>query len=294
MQRYPGASTVPSIRPLLSLSLLLAVYARDYRGSEPVVPSAAAGVSSIDPAAHALPSTLSEGDMCYLTGLPSSAPSTVPLSFCTMHGGGGGGVCCNPASDAQIGEYYAELVEVSDACAAHQTQAHLMLKQLFCFGCSPHQPRATDLPAFPSSNSSGAELGTVYLCPEVPAQVDPAAFDACGLLRPELRGDMCAGDNYVSRPTLPYESPPVLLPKHSCLYVLLPPDCRRSYPVSTTRMPRLPSGALPSWTTTTLVACHTSSRSLRSVCMYATPPTLPAWRGVSRSPGRLLGPGGRI
>ena len=120
---------------------------------------------------------------CTLTE-KSPRQTDVPLSFCNMflqdH-------CCDPTIDAEIAGFYTDLVGVSDLCAAQNSEAHIYLKYLFCFGCNPKQMEFTD---------DASE--TITVCPDFVRKVDPLNFEDCGLLLPGERGDICAGDDVVS------------------------------------------------------------------------------------------------
>jgi hypothetical protein len=109
---------------------------------------------------------------CTLTE-KSPKQTNVPLSFCKMFIQD---VCCDPAIDSEIGGYYTDLLGVSDLCAAENSQAHISLKYLFCFGCNPNQMRHVN-----------ADTQTVTLCPNFVAEVDPVNFEDCGLLLPGIR-----------------------------------------------------------------------------------------------------------
>lgn len=119
--------------------------------------------------------------------LTEKSPSKldVPLSFCNMFLQSS---CCDPTIDAEIAEFYTDLVGVSDLCAAQNSQAHIYLRYYFCFGCNPKQMHYTD-----------EDSETITVCPNFARKIDPANFDDCGLLLPGERGDICSGDDVVFR-----------------------------------------------------------------------------------------------
>ena len=123
------------------------------------------------------------GQTCTLTER-SPKKLEIPLSFCNMFTQD---TCCDPTIDAEIAGYYTDLVGVSDLCAAENSDAHIYLKYLFCFGCNPKQMLYTD-----------ESTETITVCPNFVRTVDPANFDDCGLLLPGERGDICSGDDVVS------------------------------------------------------------------------------------------------
>ena len=86
---------------------------------------------------------------------------------------------------------------MSELCASVTTLSHIHLRYLYCYACSPHEPKSTN-----------ASRSVISICPEFAEQLDPAAYDNCGLAIPGERGNICAGDDIVS----------VLLCKDVCFY----------------------------------------------------------------------------
>lgn len=119
------------------------------------------------------------GELCAITGKEAQPPGA-HLQFCSMFRSS---ACCNAATDSQIQEYYTDMIHVSDLCAARQTRAHISLKYLFCFACSPNQPKATN------------ESTLINICSSIVDDIDLAEFDSCGMVVPEERGNLCAGDD---------------------------------------------------------------------------------------------------
>lgn len=120
---------------------------------------------------------------CTLLGDVSRTPP-VALSFCDMFRTDS---CCDPAIDIEIKGYYDQLLQVSPLCSAQRTKAHIALQYIFCYACSPNEPKFTDNDAM-----------TITLCSRIAEEADPINFDDCGLVIPGERGVLCAGDDVVS------------------------------------------------------------------------------------------------
>ncbi|EDK31357.2 transmembrane protein, putative (macronuclear) [Tetrahymena thermophila SB210] len=108
---------------------------------------------------------------CQLTGLSPSTPN-IPLQYCTMYQTN---ACCNSLQDQQIKALAQGYF--SSRCQGRYPS----LKQYFCFGCSPDQPKYT------STNAQGKKVLKVcsnFFSSKVwgaPLNEKTVKYDPCGL-----------------------------------------------------------------------------------------------------------------
>lgn len=100
--------------------------------------------------------------------------------------------CCDPAMDSTIAGYYQDMIQVSDLCASRITPAHIALRYIYCYGCSPQEFLSTHKPTSQDTNRS-----VIQICSNLAKQADPSNFDSCGLNLPSMRGDLCSGSGGV-------------------------------------------------------------------------------------------------
>ncbi|KAL4455439.1 hypothetical protein ABPG74_012591 [Tetrahymena malaccensis] len=108
---------------------------------------------------------------CQLTGLAPTAPN-IPLQYCTMYQNN---ACCNSLQDQQI-------KSLTQAYFSSRCQGRYpSLKQYFCFGCSPDQPKNT------YTNAQGKQVLKVcsdFFSSKVwggPLDQKTVKYDPCGL-----------------------------------------------------------------------------------------------------------------
>lgn len=108
--------------------------------SDPDVPDPTDPPEGTNPPQSKESNKVASNNTCTMIGMPSRTPP-VALTFCDMYRTDS---CCDPAIDVEIQGYYDQLIRISPLCGAQRTKAHIALQYIFCYACSPKEPRYTD------------------------------------------------------------------------------------------------------------------------------------------------------